>query len=124
MFKPVKDIINKIKNKVKKDDEDNPEYRTQFAYRISNKKIRYISERTLDEKTGEVVDTVIGKDGFFHINENGELVLSCGGKELFRALMADLKAYEFLSLEGVVLESLDLVSRKHRQIIAYYKYHR
>ena len=124
MFKPVKKIINKIKNKVKKDDEDNPEYRTQFAHRISNKKIRYVSERVTDGKTGEVVDTVIGKDGFFHININNELVISCGGKELFRAFMPELKAYEFLSLEGVVLESLDLVSNKHRQIIAYYKYHR
>ena len=83
-----------------------------------------MSERFVDEKTGEVDDIIIGKDGFFHINNNGELVVSCDGKELFRAYMPDLKAYEFLSLEGVVLESHDLVSNKNRRVIAYYKYYR
>ena len=120
----MKNIINKIKNKINKNDEDNPEYRIKFAQRIATKKIRYVSERTTDEKTGEVIDTILGKDGFFHISEENHLVISCGGKVLFRAFIPDLKAYEFLSLEGVVLESLDLVSNKHRQIIAYYKYYR
>jgi len=119
-----KTIINKIKNKIKKNDEDNPEYRIRFAQRIATKKIRYVSERTVDGKTGEVVDTILGKDGFFHINENNELVISCNGKVLYRAFIPDLKAYEFLSLEGAVLESLDLVTNKYRQIIAYYKYYR
>ena len=120
----VNKIKNKIKNRIKKEDEDNPEYRTAFANRIKDKKIRYVSERITDEKTGEVVDTIIGKDGFFHINARGEFVLSCGGRELFRAIIPELRAYEFLSLEGVVLDSFDLVSNKPRQIIAYYKYHR
>ena len=119
-----KNIKNKIANTIKKNDEDNPEYRIQFARKISHKKIRYVSERVVDESTGEVVDTIIGKDGFFHINENNELVISCGGKELFKAFTPDLKAYEFLSLDGAVLESFDLVANKHRQIIAYYKYYR
>ena len=124
MLLPFKILANKLKNKIKKDDENNPEYRAEFVNRIKNKKIRYVSERTSDEMTGEVVDTIIGKDGFFHINASGQFVLSCGGRELFRAVIADLKAYEFLSLEGVVLESFDLVSDKQRKIIAYYKYHR
>jgi len=115
---------NKIKNKINKNDEDNPEYRVRFAQKIADKKIRYVSERTADAKTGEIVDTILGKDGFFHITHNNELVISCGGKELFKAYMPDLKAYEFLSLEGVVLESLDLITNKRRSIIAYYKYYR
>ena len=110
--------------KLNKKDENNPDYRIKFAQKISNKKIRYISERTIDENTGEVTDTIIGKDGFFHITENNELVISCGGTELFRAFTPDLKAYEFLSLEGVVLESFDFTSNKQRRIIAYYKYYR
>ena len=124
MFDFFINMKNKIKNKIKKYDEDNPEYRLKFAYRISNKKIRYVSERVVDESTGEVVDTIIGKNGFFHINKNNELSVSSEGNILFRAYIPDLKAYEFLSLEGVILESVDLISNKWRQIIVYYVYYR
>jgi len=122
MFCFLKNVINKLT--VNKKDEDNPEYRVRFAHRISDKKIKYVSERIVDSQTGEIIDTIIGKNGFFNINKNNEISVYCGGTELFRAFLPDLKAYEFLSLEGVVMESLDLVSNKYRQIIAYYKYYR
>jgi hypothetical protein len=111
---------------INKKNEDSAEFRIKFVERIKDKKIRYISERVKDENSGEVVDTIIGKDGYFYVNKNNELeiYLSGAGKSLFRAYIPDLKAYEFLSLEGVVLESLDLISGKQRQIIAYYKYYR
>ena len=119
-------MFNFIKNIINKKNEDSAEFRLKFAERIKDKKIRYVSERVKDEKTGEVVDTIIGKDGFFNINKNNELeiYISGAGKPLFRAYIPDLKAYEFLSLEGVVLESLDLISGQERQVIAYYKYYR
>lgn len=118
------EIITRTLNKLNKKDENHPEYRINFARRIADKKIRYVSERAVDPETGEVTDTIIGKDGFFNINKNNELSIYCGGQELFRAYTPDLKAYEFLSLDGVVLESLDLLSDMERQIIAYYKYYR
>ena len=124
MFDFFKGVKNKIKNKIKKNDENNPEYRVQFAQRISNKKIRYVSERAVDEGTGEVVDTIIGKNGFFGLNKNNELSVYCEGEELFKAYAPDLTAYEFLSLEGVILESVDLLSNKWRRIIVYYIYYR
>jgi hypothetical protein len=120
MFK----FINKIKNKIKKNEEDNPEYRIKFANRIKNKKIKYVSERKFDTQTGEVADTVIGKNGFFNINKNNEISIYCGGEELFRAYVPELKAYEFLSLEGAVLEAVDLITGKFKNIIVYYIYHR
>jgi|GEM_PF-334596 len=120
----IKNAINKIKAKIKKNDENNPEYRIEFANRISNKAIKYVSERHVDASSGEVADTVIGKNGFFSINKNNEISIYCGGEELFRAFVPDLKAYEFLSLEGAVMEAVDLASGKPRTIIAYYKYHR
>jgi len=124
MFDFIKRIKNKIKNKIKKNDETNPEYRIQFARRIAYKKIRYVSERSVDAETGEVVDTIIGKNGFFNINKNNELCVYCEGVNLFRAYIPDLKAYEFLSLEGVILESVDLNVNQWRQIIVYYVYYR
>ena len=119
-------MFNFLKNIINKKNEDSPEYRLKFAERIKNKKIRYVSERVPDEKTGEPVDTIIGKDGFFSINKNNELEIYLSGtaKTIFRAYIPDLKAYEFLSLEGVVLESIDLNSGEERQVIAYYKYYR
>ena len=119
MFKFLKKMINK-------NNEDSAEFRIQFAGRIKNKRIKYVSERAIDGKTGEVVDTILGKEGFFSINKNNELEIYLSGesKALFRAYIPDLKAYEFLSLEGAILESLDLISGKQRQIIAYYKYYR
>jgi len=119
-------MIGFFKRMINKKNENSAEYRLEFAERIKNKRIRYVSERVRDENTGEVVDTIIGKEGFFNINKNNELEIYLSGKgaQLFRAYIPDLKAYEFLSLEGVVLESLDLISGKHRQIIAYYKYYR
>ena len=121
MFGFFKNIFN-----FNKKDEDSAEFRLKFAERIKDKRIRYVSERVTDELTGEVIDTIIGKDGFFNINKNNELeiYISGAGQTLFRAYIPDLKLYEFLSLEGVVLESLDLASGRHRQIIAYYKYYR
>jgi len=109
---------------INKKNEDSPEYRLDFAQRISNKKIKYLSERVTDIETGDVLDTIIGKDGYFHINQDNELVVYCDGKDKFRAYIPNLKAYEFLSLEGVVMESFDLVQKRDRQIIAYYKYWR
>ncbi|MCL2098844.1 MAG: hypothetical protein FWH24_00210 [Oscillospiraceae bacterium] len=122
MFDFFKNILG-INNK---NNENSAEYRLRFAERIKDKKIKYISERVTDGLTGEAVDTILGKDGFFNINKNNELeiYLSGTGKPLFKAYIPDLAAYEFLSLEGAVLESLDLISGKYRQIIAYYKYYR
>ena len=110
MFGLITKIVNKIKDKVKKNDEDNPEYRIKFAYRIKDKKIKYVSERKYDAGTGEVSDTVIGKNGFFNINKNNEISIYCGGDELFRAYIPELRAYEFLSLEGAVMEAVDHTS--------------
>jgi hypothetical protein len=115
-----------FKKMINKNNEESAEYRLRFAERIKNKRIRYVSERVIDKQTGEVVDTIIGKDGFFNINKKNELEIHLSGasKLLFKAYIPDLKASEFLSLEGVVLESFDLIAEKERQIIAYYKYHR
>ena len=124
MFDFFKSFANKIKSKIKKNDEDNPEYRIKFAERFASKRIKYVSERVIDHETGEPVDTILGKDGYFNINKNSELSVYCDGKELFRAYTPELKAYEFLSLEGVVMESMDLTTNRYRQIIAYYKYYR
>jgi len=118
-------VFSFFKKLINKNKEDSAEFRAQVVERIKSKRIRYVSERVIDAATGEVVDTIIGKEGFFSVKNNElEIYLSGVGKTLFRAYIPDLKAYELLSLEGVVMEAVDLISGKHRQIIAYYKYYR
>lgn len=46
------------------------------------------------------------------------------GKTLFCANVDGLVAWEFMSLEGVSLNAMDLVAGKERNILAYYKYYR
>ncbi|GHV14938.1 hypothetical protein FACS1894219_11510 [Clostridia bacterium] len=112
------------KRLIRKPDENDPVYREEFAKRISSKILRYVSERTTDADSDEVIDTIIGRDGHFSINADGYLTIYCEGVKVFSCKCRELKAYEFLSLEGAVLEGFDSVKGKHRQIIAYYKYYR
>lgn len=117
MFSFIKKLINKNK-------EDTSEFREAFINRIKDKKIKYLCERFSDENTGKAEDTVLAREGFFNINKKNELVIYCEGKQMFRAFIPDLKAYEFMSLEGVIFEGIDLDKNCFRQVIAYYKYHR
>jgi len=47
------------------------------------------------------------------------------GKEdtLFRAKIDTLNAWEFMSLNGVVLTAFDLEQERERTVLAYYSYH-
>jgi len=97
---------------------------TMDITKLNGKIIRYVSERIENEATGEVVDTIVARSSVININENNELCLISGIKDIFKCNADDLKAGEFMSLEGVILEGFDLTCGKHRKIIAYYKYYR
>ena len=119
-------MLKFFRNKINKNKEGSAEFRLAFAMRIKNKRIRYVSERTADGETGEMTDTILGKEGYFNINRNNELEIHLAGQgeALFRAYIPELAGSELLSLEGAVLEGVDLISGRHRKIIAYYKYYR
>ena len=57
--------------------------------------------------------------------KNDEFIVYASQDILFRAKIDDLKAWELLSLDGVVLTAPDLEHEgRERTIIAYYKYYR
>ncbi|MBR6559176.1 MAG: hypothetical protein IKT70_09270 [Clostridia bacterium] len=89
-----------------------------MAKKIDGKHIKYVSERHSD------VDEIIGREGALII-KNDELIVYASQDILFRAKIDDLKAWELLSLDGVVLTAPDLEHDGiERTIIAYYKYYR
>jgi len=97
---------------------DSVEFKRWKADKLNGKLIRYILERGEDE-----VEIIIGKGGFINVIGD-ELEVVCGEKTLFKAKIDTLKAWEFMSLEGVTLTGFDLIQGKERTVLAYYKYHR
>ena len=69
------------------------------------------------------MERVIGKGGVLSLYEGDFSVIS-GDKTLFVATASELKAWEFLSLEGATLTGFDKVEGRERTILAYYKYYR
>ncbi|MBE6578207.1 MAG: hypothetical protein E7651_00190 [Ruminococcaceae bacterium] len=97
---------------------DSAEFRLWMAKKLDGRSLRYILERGEDS-----VERVIGKGGVLSLYE-GEFSVISGDKTLFVTTASELKAWEFLSLEGATLTGFDKVEGKERTILAYYKYYR
>lgn len=80
--------------------------------------IRYVTERRDDN------DDVVGRGGSLSVRDDQLLVFS-SGDIIFRAPVAEVKASDLLSGDGVVIEGPDMTQGgRVRRIIAYYVYHR
>jgi hypothetical protein len=97
---------------------ESAEFRLWMAKKLDGRSLRYILERGEDN-----VERVIGKGGVLSFYEGDYTVIS-GDKTLFVATASELKAWEFLSLEGATLTGFDKVEGRERTILAYYKYYR
>ena len=97
---------------------DSPEFRLWMAEKLDGRTLRYILER---EENG--VERVIAKGGILS-NFEGNFSVISGEKTLFRVTSSELRAWEFLSLEGATLTGFDQIVGKERTILAYYKYYR
>ncbi len=98
--------------------EDSKKFRLQMVDKICNQRIRYVTEKRND------VEEVIGKDGAFSIR-NGEFIVFASSEVIMRTPAEDLRAWELLSGDGVVLTGVD---NEHggelRTITAFYVYYR
>ncbi len=80
--------------------------------------IRYVTERRDDN------DDVVGRGGSLSVRDDQLLVFS-SGDIIFRAPVAEVKASDLLSGDGVVIEGPDMThGGRVRRIVAYYVYHR
>ena len=96
---------------------DSLKYRREMAKSIAGHSIRYVTEK----RNG--VDEVIGRGGSVDIR-NGEFIVFASSEVVFRCAVDELRAWELLSRDGVVLTAPDLTTSAERTIIVYYVYYR
>lgn len=99
-------------------DPKSPKFKRYMADKLNGMHIRYLLER--DEK-GE--ERIIGREGFIHVSGD-ELAVICGGQVMFRTIIFQMEAWEFMSLEGATISGFDLDFERERTVLAYYKYYR
>ena len=93
-------------------------YRRKLAEYLNGKPLKCVTERV------NGVEEVIGKSGAI-IVRNGELLLFSGGNVVFRTNVDDLRAWELMSLDGVVITAPDTEhGGEERSVIAFYSYWR
>ncbi len=97
---------------------DSPEFRLYMCKKLDGRGLKYVLERGEDG-----VDTVIGKGGVLSLFKDEFSVVS-GDKTLFSCKATELKAWEFMALDGATLTGYDFISGKERTILAYYTYYR
>lgn len=97
---------------------DSVAFKRYMAEKLNGKHIRYALEREADN-----TEKIIGREGFLSVSGDEFLVIA-SGDVLFRAKIDSLSAWEFLSLQGVVLTAFDLIQGRERTVLAYYVYHR
>ena len=103
-----------------KPDENSVAFRRQMAEKVSDKHIKYVSERQ------EGIDTILGKNGSISLRGDELIVTAAEVTDvIFRGKIDDLKISGLMSLDGAIISGPDL-SRGgiERTIIAYYKYYR
>ena len=91
--------------------EDGKKFRLEMVNKIKDKRIRYVEE-------------VIGKSGAFSVRD-GEFIVFASSEVIMRTPAAELRAWELLSGDGVVLTGRDDEhGGTERTITAYYVYFR
>lgn len=97
---------------------DSPEFRLYMCRKLDGKGLRYVVE-----KGENGVDKVLGKHGVISFYE-GDLSVICGEKTVFSCRGEDVKAWEFMSLDGASITGFDKTQNKERTIFAHYTYFR
>ncbi len=111
-------MFKKSKHWTKSKNTKSKRYRNDLADYLNGRSLKCVTERI------NGIEEVIGHKGAI-IRKEDELLVYASQDVLFRARVADLEAWELLSLEGVVITAPDLEhGEEERTIIAYYSYWR
>lgn len=87
----------------------------QLLRRLENVPLLYVTERdpeTFREKR-------LGKNGAVNLI-NGEFVIVCGGRNVFRGALGRVTAAELMNRAGVTVKGYDLDEKREKSVIAYY----
>ena len=87
------------------------------------KQLKLLDKRPLKYVTGRDPETYseirLGEAGAINVSEK-ELTVVCGGVNILRCGIKEVKAAELMNLSGITLKGQDLDSGEYKSIIAYY----
>lgn len=107
-----------FKNRKPPKDTNSVAFKRYMAKKLDGKHLKCTLERENED------ERVIGREGFICLKGDELLVVAFGKEDtLFRAKIDTLNAWEFMSLNGVVLTAFDLEQERERTVLAYYSYH-
>ena len=91
---------------------------TELEKKLNGRAIRYAARRTLDDN-GSPIEIILGKNGAINV-KNGEIVVMCNAKEVFRCAMETAECSELMSLNGAVIKGVNAVTGEPDTVVAYY----
>ncbi len=98
---------------------ESPRFRRDMAEKIAGKHIKYVTERH-----GDDIEEVIAKDGGMMIRGD-EFLVFASQNIIMRCRIEEMKAWELLSNDGVVITAPDIEhGGGERTIIVHYVYYR
>lgn len=112
-------VLSKLFKKIKMNkDPESKAFQREMARSVCSQHIKYVTEKR------DGVDEVIGRNGGLNIRDD-EFIVYASADVIFRCKLDDLKLWELLSKDGVVITGPDIESGgRERTIIAFYVYHR
>ena len=107
-----------FKKLFKNKDPDSKAFRLEMAQSVCGQHIKYVTEKR------DGVEEVIGRSGGLNIR-NDEFIVYASAKVLFRCKLDEVRIWELLSKDGVVISGPDIENGGvERTVIAFYVYHR
>lgn len=91
-------------------------------YSMPTAKIRALDRRGLKyviRRNADYTETRLGDEGAVNI-AGGELVLVCGGKNVFRCNLGEVEVSELMNLSGITLRGTDKDTGSYLSVTAYF----
>ena len=89
-------------------------FRRKMAKKLHGMHIKYVMERLSDED-----DIIVGREGAL-LTRGDEFIVFASQKDVFRSKIDEPEFSELMSLGGVIVTGVDLLSGNERSVIAHY----
>jgi hypothetical protein len=89
-------------------------FRRKMAKKLHGMHLKYVMERLPDED-----DIIVGREGALIVRDDDFIVFS-SQKDVFRSKIDETDFSELMSLGGVIITGLDIISGRERSVIAHY----
>lgn len=87
----------------------------RLSQKLHNMHFIYINEKFPDGS-----EKIIGRDGHINVEDGEVLCATVGIKTLFKLSIPEMKIWEFMSLNGCVIDFTDLDTGERRNVSVYY----